>query len=64
MLKTHVKTRFALQVLLFQKALEYQNVVSICYGQQHALHLSSKVLVGQTWAIVQAICEIFLLMVK
>jgi hypothetical protein len=49
---------------LFQNTLEYQNVVSICYGQRHALHLSFKVLVGQTWAIAQAICDILLPMVK
>jgi hypothetical protein len=64
MLRTPIKTRFALQVLLFQKTLEYQNVVSICYGRQHVVHLSSSVLVGQTWAIARALCDILLPMVK
>jgi hypothetical protein len=32
MFKTLVKTQFASRVILFQDTLEYQNVISICYG--------------------------------
>jgi hypothetical protein len=32
MLKTFVKMRFASRIILFQEILEYQIVISICYG--------------------------------
>ncbi len=35
--------------------IEYQDVSSICYGLQQALHLFSKVPLFQTWAIVDEI---------
>jgi hypothetical protein len=32
MLKTFVKMCFASRIILLQEILEYQNVISICYG--------------------------------
>ncbi len=41
---------------LVKKTLEYQNVISICYGWQQVLHLFFKMLVGQSnWAMAHAI---------
>ncbi len=31
-LKTHVKTHFASQVIIFQKTFQYMDFISICYG--------------------------------
>jgi hypothetical protein len=50
---------------LFQEILEFQNAIFICYGQQKTLHLSLRMLVGQTWVVAQcAICDTLLPMVK
>jgi hypothetical protein len=64
MLRTLVKTRFAYRVILFQKTLDYQDAIYICYGRQQALHLQSSVLDCQTWSIVQAITNTLMLVVK
>ncbi len=52
-----MQTQFASRAILFQEILKYQNTIAICYGWQHALHLSSKMLMGQTWAIAQVIAN-------
>jgi len=63
-LKISVKMKFVSWVIIFQETLEYRNVISICYGWQQIIHLSFKVLVLQTWAIVQAITNALLPIVK
>jgi hypothetical protein len=40
------------------------NTIAICYGWQQALHLSSKMLMGQTWAMAQVIANTLFLVVK
>ncbi len=64
MFKTPVKTWFASKVILFKETLEYWNEISICYGWHQALHLSSRVPVGQTWVVVKTIMNILLRVVK
>jgi hypothetical protein len=49
---------------LFQKTLDYQDAISICYERQQALHLQFKVLDCQTWSIVQVITYTLMLVVK
>jgi len=51
-------------VILFRETLEYWNVILIYYKWQHAIHLSSTMLVFRTWAIVQTIIDTFLPIVK
>jgi hypothetical protein len=55
MLKIPMETWFSFQKKLFQKTLEYQNVISICYKWHQILHLFSKMPTFQTWAIAQTI---------
>jgi hypothetical protein len=55
-LKTRVKTHFASKIILFQKTLEYTNVINIYYTQQ-SLALQVRVLGGLTWAIIQIVTE-------
>jgi hypothetical protein len=55
-LKTRVKTCFASKVILFQKTLEYANVINIYYTQQN-LALQARVLNGLTWAITRIVIE-------
>ncbi len=64
MLNFFMQTQFASRAILFQEILKYQNTIAICYGWQHALHLSSKMLMGQTWAIAQVIANTLFLVVK
>jgi len=64
MLKAPVETWFVFRVILFRETLEYWNVILIYYKWQHAIHLSSIVLVFQTWAIFQTIIDTFLPFVK
>jgi hypothetical protein len=52
------------KVLFSQQSLKFQDVTFICYGQQHASYLSLKMLIGQTWAIAQAICDTLLPILK
>jgi len=51
-------------MILFCETLEYWNVILIYYKWQHAIHLSSIMLVFRTCVIVQAIIDTFLLAVK
>ncbi len=51
-----MKTRFASKVVLFQKTLEYANVINIYYTQQ-SLVLQAKVLSGLTWDITRIVTE-------
>jgi hypothetical protein len=59
-LKTPVKTRFASKVILFQKTIEYQNVVNLCYERQETqeLHVPN----AHTWACKMVVEIMFLVM--
>lgn len=59
-----MKTMFVSQIILFEETLEFQNVISICYGWQQATHMSSKVHVFHTWVVTQTIANTFFLVVK
>ncbi len=64
-LKTSYQNKVCpLKVLFFQHSLKFQDVTFIRYGQQHASYLSLKVSIGQTWAIVQTICDTLLPILK
>ncbi len=64
MFKTLVKMQFSSKIILFQKTFEYQIAISICYGQQQVLHLFSRMLIGQTWVVAQAIVNTLFHVVK
>jgi len=54
-LKTHVKTKFANKVIMFEKTFEFKNAIIHCYGRQKYVVLQQIVLKAQIWAIVKAI---------
>jgi hypothetical protein len=39
-LKNSMKTRFAFQIILFQKTLEFKHTITFCYGRKHSLTFS------------------------
>jgi hypothetical protein len=41
-LKTPMKTQSTSRVIPFQKMIEYQDAISICYGRQATINLSSQ----------------------
>jgi hypothetical protein len=49
---------------VFQKTIDYQDVISISYKRQQVLHLQSRVMDCQTWSIAQAITYTLMLVVK
>lgn len=63
MFKTFVKMQFS-KIVSFQKTFEYQITISICYGQQQVLHSFSRMLIGQTWVLAQAIVNTLFHVVK
>ncbi len=59
-----METWFISQNILFQKTLEYQTIISICYGWHQILHLFSTMPTFQTWAIAQKIKYMLHVIVK
>ena len=55
-LKTHVKTRFAPKVVLFQETQEYADAISIFYMRQ-SLKLQARVPSGMTWATTRTVTQ-------
>jgi hypothetical protein len=55
-LKTHVKTRFASKVVLFQETQEYADAINICYRRQ-SLKLQARVPSGMTWATARTVTQ-------
>jgi hypothetical protein len=49
-----MKTRFVGKVIMFEKTLEFKNVIILCYGRQKSIVLQQKILKAQVWAIVEA----------
>ncbi len=58
-----VKIQFALKLILFQKTLQYVIAINLCYGQW-LLHLQASFPNGPTRDTIQAITEIFNLVVQ
>jgi hypothetical protein len=54
-LKTHVKTRFDIKVIMFKETLEFKNAIILCYGRQKSIVLQQKILKAQMWVIAKAI---------
>jgi DNA-binding PucR family transcriptional regulator len=62
-LKTHVKTRFASKIILFQETLEFKHVIALCYGRQQSFALQAYVPSPQVWAIAQVVVDTLKLVV-
>jgi hypothetical protein len=56
-LKTHVRTRFASKVILFQKTFEFEHVITLCYGRKKSLAFQGCVPTSQIWAIAQVVVD-------
>jgi hypothetical protein len=56
-LKILVKTKFASQVILFQKTSKFKHIIALCYGRQQALALQGRVPSSQVWAIAQIVVD-------
>jgi hypothetical protein len=61
-LATLVKMHFASKVSVFQQCLAYRSPIIMCYGRQ-IKDLVNMIPLAQTWAIVEAICDAFSLVV-
>lgn len=59
MLRILMKIMFVSQIILFQETLEFQNVISICYGWQQATHTSSKYHVFHSRVVTPTIADTF-----
>ncbi len=53
-LKIPMKTKFASQVILFQKTLKFKHVIALCNGRQQALALVPS---PQVWAIIRIVVD-------
>jgi len=49
-----MKTKFAFQVILFQKILKFKHIIALFYGRQQALSLVPS---PQVWAITQIVVD-------
>jgi hypothetical protein len=47
-----VKTKFIINVILFQKNLEYQDAINLCYGRQKIQELQGRVRNAHTYKVV------------
>ncbi len=56
-LTTPMKMHFASKVAIFQQCLAYKVAIIMCYGHQIKA-LTNKIPSTQTWAVVQAICDV------
>jgi len=61
-LVTLVKTHFASKVAMFHQCLACRAIIIMCYGHQIEA-LANKIPSMQTWAIVEAICDVLSLVV-
>jgi hypothetical protein len=55
--KTHVKTRFASTVILFQETFVFKQVIALYYGRQQSLALQGYVPSPRVWAIAQVVVD-------
>jgi hypothetical protein len=53
-IKTLIKTRFASNIIMFEKTLEFKQVIITCYGRQKNIVLQQRVPKAQVWAITEA----------
>lgn len=48
---------------MFEKALEFENAIILCYGWQHTMALQHRVPKARVWAIVEAFTYVLNLVV-
>jgi hypothetical protein len=56
-LKTHMKTKFVFQIVLFKKTLEFKHTIAFNYGRQQSLTLQGHVPSPQIWVIIQIVAN-------
>ncbi len=61
-LPTPMKMHFVSKVIVFQQCLAYRSTIIMCYSRQIEA-LASMIPSAQTWAIIEAICDAFSLVV-
>ncbi len=59
-----MKIKFVSKLILFQKTLEYHDVINLCDGRQKNLRLQGRVLDAHTWVVCKVVAKIMFLVVK